>query len=230
MQIFIQNTHLTLNKPAKIGEEQQYAEVIDLKFQPLDLLYLKDNSLIKNPSETKLLELIFFLIEQKNHIQRISVSTENLITLKKFLMQKFVHIKAGGGVIMQQHETKQTTENAKTLLIYRRNMWDLPKGKMDENETFEQTAVREVAEETGLHCQLQHKVATTWHYYKSHNLHYLKQTKWYKMLCDHKAVPVPQVEEDIENIGFYTQTQLKDILPKAFGSISWVLKKAQVVE
>jgi 8-oxo-dGTP diphosphatase len=32
--------------------------------------------------------------------------------------------------------------------------WSLPKGKLDPGETFEQAALREVEEETGLRCEL----------------------------------------------------------------------------
>jgi 8-oxo-dGTP diphosphatase len=32
--------------------------------------------------------------------------------------------------------------------------WSLPKGKLDEGESFEEAAVREVEEETGLRCEL----------------------------------------------------------------------------
>ncbi len=32
--------------------------------------------------------------------------------------------------------------------------WSLPKGKLDPGESFEQAALREVSEETGLHCEL----------------------------------------------------------------------------
>jgi 8-oxo-dGTP diphosphatase len=32
--------------------------------------------------------------------------------------------------------------------------WSLPKGKLDEGETFAEAALREVWEETGLHCSL----------------------------------------------------------------------------
>ena len=32
--------------------------------------------------------------------------------------------------------------------------WSLPKGKLDAGESFEQAALREVVEETGLHCAL----------------------------------------------------------------------------
>jgi 8-oxo-dGTP diphosphatase len=32
--------------------------------------------------------------------------------------------------------------------------WSLPKGKLDEGESFEQAALREIEEETGLRCEL----------------------------------------------------------------------------
>ena len=50
-------------------------------------------------------------------------------------------ITAGGLVI---------NNNSKVLLIYRKNKWDLPKGKLDEGENLEEAAIREVVEETGL--------------------------------------------------------------------------------
>ena len=36
------------------------------------------------------------------------------------------------------------------------NYWDFPKGKMEEGETLEQTALREIKEETGLDTELVH--------------------------------------------------------------------------
>ena len=36
------------------------------------------------------------------------------------------------------------------LLIYRRGKWDLPKGKLDYEESPEQAGVREVEEECGI--------------------------------------------------------------------------------
>jgi 8-oxo-dGTP diphosphatase len=39
--------------------------------------------------------------------------------------------------------------------------WSLPKGKLDEGEDFEQAALREVAEETGLRCRLGRSLGDT---------------------------------------------------------------------
>ena len=38
--------------------------------------------------------------------------------------------------------------------------WSLPKGKLDPGETFEQAALREVEEETGLRCRLGREVGS----------------------------------------------------------------------
>lgn len=47
--------------------------------------------------------------------------------------------------------------------IYReaRGDWTFPKGKLDEGETFQQGALREVLEETGMRCRVVRFVGTT---------------------------------------------------------------------
>ena len=62
--------------------------------------------------------------------------------LKKAVWKKFEIVKAAGGLVLN--------ENKELLFIFRRGKWDLPKGKLDEGETIEQCAIREVAEETGV--------------------------------------------------------------------------------
>jgi 8-oxo-dGTP diphosphatase len=41
--------------------------------------------------------------------------------------------------------------------------WSFPKGKLDKGETYEDAAVREVAEETGLVCELGDELPSTWY-------------------------------------------------------------------
>jgi 8-oxo-dGTP diphosphatase len=56
-------------------------------------------------------------------------------------------VRAAGGVIVR---------DGRVLLIHRPayDDWTLPKGKLDEGESWEEGALREVAEETGLVCEL----------------------------------------------------------------------------
>ena len=56
-------------------------------------------------------------------------------------------IRAAGGVLVR---------DGKVALVHRPKYddWTLPKGKLDDGETFEQAALREVEEETGLRCRL----------------------------------------------------------------------------
>jgi 8-oxo-dGTP diphosphatase len=54
---------------------------------------------------------------------------------------------AAGGLVRRE---------GKVALVHRPRYddWSLPKGKLDRGEDFEQAALREVEEETGLHCAL----------------------------------------------------------------------------
>ena len=54
---------------------------------------------------------------------------------------------AAGGVVVR---------DGRVAVVHRPRYddWSLPKGKLDAGETFEQAALREVEEETGLRCEL----------------------------------------------------------------------------
>ncbi|GMU77796.1 MAG: hypothetical protein AMXMBFR46_05940 [Acidimicrobiia bacterium] len=60
-------------------------------------------------------------------------------------------VRAAGGVVV-----RHGTTGAEVLLVHRPRYddWSFPKGKRDPGETDEQTALREVTEETGLTCHL----------------------------------------------------------------------------
>jgi 8-oxo-dGTP pyrophosphatase MutT (NUDIX family) len=65
---------------------------------------------------------------------------------------------AAGGLV--------TNPKGEILWIFRRGFWDLPKGKLDEGETIQTCAVREVAEETGIsNIQLHEMLCFTNHLY-----------------------------------------------------------------
>ena len=63
-------------------------------------------------------------------------------------------IRAAGGVVL--HE-------GRVAIVHRlrHDDWSLPKGKLDDGESWEQAAVREVEEECGLRCRLDDELTTT---------------------------------------------------------------------
>jgi 8-oxo-dGTP diphosphatase len=67
-------------------------------------------------------------------------------------------VRAAGGVVV-----RDGAGGAEVLVVHRPKYddWSLPKGKRDPGETDEQTAVREVEEETGLRCALGRELLPT---------------------------------------------------------------------
>jgi 8-oxo-dGTP diphosphatase len=57
-------------------------------------------------------------------------------------------VEAAGGIVLDQ--------DGRVVLVHRPRYddWSFPKGKLDAGESFEEAALREVEEETGLRCRL----------------------------------------------------------------------------
>lgn len=84
-------------------------------------------------------------------------------------------IKAAGGLVFRE----TSKGKLKVLLAHRPRYddWALPKGKADKGETPEQTAVREVLEETGYHCRIVAPIGAT--RYRIDNG--IKEVRWFAM-------------------------------------------------
>jgi 8-oxo-dGTP diphosphatase len=61
-------------------------------------------------------------------------------------------VRAAGGLVVRETQGGGT----EVALVHRPKYddWSLPKGKLNSGESFEEAALREVAEETGLRCEL----------------------------------------------------------------------------
>lgn len=99
--------------------------------------------------------------------------------------------------------------------MFRRGVWDMPKGKLDEGETIEQCAVREVEEETGLQdIELGKFIKKTYHEYTDKWLEkkVTKETHWYAMRVHGNQTLVPQTDEDIEEIVWVKQEEISNYI------------------
>lgn len=140
----------------------------------------------------------------------------DLEKLKKELFKKFIIIQAAGGVVRN--------ENEEILLIFRRGKWDLPKGKLDPGETLEDCAVREVEEETGLkNIELISPLTITYHTYHEGSKFILKESHWYNMKVSGEQKLIPQTEEDIHEIKWVKDTELKPFMKNSYPSVVDVL-------
>ena len=81
-------------------------------------------------------------------------------------------------------DTYRSTEQClEVLLIHRNGLWDIPKGKIEKNETVACAARREVQEEVGIEEPIiTHFIGTTAHEYEQKNKSYHKTTYWYGMI------------------------------------------------
>jgi 8-oxo-dGTP pyrophosphatase MutT (NUDIX family) len=135
------------------------------------------------------------------------------------LVKRYQHLQAAGGLI--------TNAAGEILLMFRRGKWDLPKGKMEENETPEETALREITEETGLrNINIEKKLTETWHAYHQFGQDLLKQTHWFKIRFTGTELTVPQIEEDIMDIQWIRPENLSKYLPYAYPNLKAVFSTA----
>ncbi len=115
--------------------------------------------------------------------------------------EKYRLIIAAGGVV--------TNDEGKVLLIFRRGKWDLPKGKVEDNEPIELCAEREVKEETGLKELLLRKpLVITYHTYTEKGKSILKETHWFLLDASPDQEFEPQTEEDILKVEWVEKERL----------------------
>ncbi|HYE55689.1 MAG TPA: NUDIX hydrolase [Chitinophagaceae bacterium] len=142
----------------------------------------------------------------------------DLEELKKAVFKKFTLIQAAGGLVLDPSKA--------ILFIYRKGKWDLPKGKLDEGETLDQCALREVKEETGLqHVRVIEPLLVTWHVYDEDGHHMLKETHWYLMHATGGQELAPQHEEQISQIKWISEDELRSYTQNTYALIRDVLRE-----
>ncbi|MCS6904237.1 MAG: NUDIX domain-containing protein [Bacteroidia bacterium] len=149
---------------------------------------------------------IFELITQKHNTKECyTLHFSSLSSLGNFyqeLSRFFCIVPAAGGIVI--------TPSLKVLLIYRRGKWDLPKGKIDNDESAATAAQREVQEETGIQgIRLVSFLYKTYHIYEQKAQWFLKPTAWYIFYCSQEDQSfTPQQAEEIEEVKWFELQEL----------------------
>lgn len=152
----------------------------------------------------------------------ITVYTENKaqqIADPENFKKNFHLIKAAGGTVIDDKE--------RILLIFRKGKWDLPKGKLEDNEPLELCAEREIKEETGLNeLELKKTLLITYHTYSEKGKSILKETHWFLFAAPGNQEVQPQTEEDISIVEWVEKNRLGEYLKNSYQLIRDVLSAA----
>jgi len=165
------------------------------------------------------LEIALDLLENTS-VQELNVYGENLDEIWQEFQKLFRIIEAAGGLV--------NNPEGKILFIKRLGKWDLPKGKMEKGESREESAVREIEEETGLSdVELLKFINTTYHIYIERNGEkILKCTHWFEMNFDREDTSKPQIEEGITEVAWKTTSEIEqEVFPSTFKNIILIVQE-----
>jgi len=136
------------------------------------------------------------------------------VTLINYRLEDFIdffkrthyYIEAAGGFIEKENEF---------LFIHRHGRWDLPKGKLEKNETIENAAIRECEEECSIReLEIKKKLSSTFHIYPYKKSYALKQSYWFYMETGYDKPLIPQTEESIDQVKWFTRQQINSVIIK----------------
>ncbi|MEC5166024.1 8-oxo-dGTP pyrophosphatase MutT (NUDIX family) [Flavobacterium sp. PL11] len=161
-------------------------------------------------------QLIVKIFQNKINKAYLYHPDESLIM--KTLKSKISVCKAGGGLVYNKKR--------EVLFIFRNGKWDLPKGGIEKGEEIEDTAMREVEEETGVNgLRIAHKLQKTYHVFRRNGKYKLKITHWFEMHSDFTGTPQGQLEEGIEKVAWLNPEQIKEALKNSYENIKLLFEE-----
>lgn len=197
-------------------------------------VFVNDRSLFLTNEVQKETDFQIFLLESidikklivkmyQNKIQNAFLYHPDEKLIMKTLKAKIPVVKAGGGLV---YNTK-----GEILFIYRNGKWDLPKGGTEKNETMEETAMREVEEETSVSgLTISKKLQKTYHIFKRNGRYKLKQTYWYEMNSNFDGTPEGQAEEGIEKVEWIHPKDVQKVLENSYENIKLLFDDLKVLK
>ena len=158
---------------------------------------------------------------EPDHQNKYFIAAENTSETFEQFKRHFIYIEAAGGLVVnEEHEI---------LTMFRRGMNDLPKGKCEQDESVEQTALREVEEECGVqNLVLDSLITATYHIYPYKGSYALKKTWWYNMHAPKQSLQ-PETAEDITAVDWLPVEQIDEFTVNTYPTLVEVLEKAGIL-
>lgn len=149
---------------------------------------------------------------KKGKLRKVNLYHPKQHKLLKHFKKQIKPLIAGGGLVRNQED--------QILFIFRKGKWDLPKGGIEKGESIEETAIREVEEETGVNqLKIIEPLSTTYHIMKRKEKYRLKVTHWFEMKTNYTGTGSPQIEEDITKVEWKDFEESKLALKNSFENI-----------
>ena len=221
MKIFIKDIPVIILSDQEFIKTSNYDYIYEKgSFKAFDKLV--GEVLIKDAKAELIDEFLVFL--KQNFIKKLEEITFTVHDYKKVvkaIKNDYTIIKAAGGLVLNEGEV---------LMIWRLKKWDLPKGKLEKGEKPKKAAIREVEEECNVKVKLGKKICHTWHTYKQNGKRILKKTYWFRMYCVDDSKMKPQLEENIEEIKWMNETELKEAFYNTYPSIRDVFRHYNLMD
>ncbi len=216
MKIFIKNIPVIIISNQEFINTSNYDNIYRGAIENLKFSRLSGDVLIKDAT-TEVIDNFLLFLKQNNvkKLEEITFVVDEYEEVIHDIKKDYTIIKAAGGLVLNEGEV---------LMIWRLKKWDLPKGKLDKNEKPKEAAVREVEEECNVKVKLGKKICHTWHTYKQNGRRILKKTYWYRMYCIDDTNMKPQVEENIDDVKWMNEVELKEALYNTYPSIRDVFR------
>ena len=107
-----------------------------------------------------------------------------------------------------------------TTEVSKETNFNLPKGKIEGKESIEQTALREVEEETNVKgLKITKPLETTYHIFKRNGKHKIKITYWFEMTSNYEGKLEPQVNEGITKVEWLNPMQTVEAMENSYANI-----------
>jgi 8-oxo-dGTP pyrophosphatase MutT (NUDIX family) len=197
-------------------------------------VFVNDKPLFLTNQIVKETDFKFFLLESidieqlivryfQNKIEKAYLYHPDEKEILNTLKSKIKVSRAGGGLVYNK--------KGEVLFIFRSGKWDLPKGGMDKGEEMEETAMREVEEETGVNqLKIVSKLQKTYHVFRRNGKYKLKITQWYEMNSNFDGIPIGQAEEGIEKVAWLNPEQIEEALKNSYENIKLLFEEEKKLQ